>query len=448
MTKWSCDKTHAPDRGRLTTALLLALFAIYGCEHSRRPAPTDINDIPQHASRSELRAILGDLTAVPNAPEGWRTAEMIRAPIYSRSVDIVQLLATATCMDLRDTCDKQVRIFRWDTAKHSYEVRDNLAIRSAYNIQTEDLTGDGLDELLLETRHNSRSSGFSVLGVTSASHVLVSRYQRDTIRPTIVAIGAGRSAIVEYDSEYARLASGVSVNVPKKFLGVQGEFYLEQPADSNWSRYVDRVRDSVHLVLSLTRDEMNVEKHPDAGLQQAFVRANIASALLDTSWYQAERRLAAAVREFGPKLAEESKASLWRLANTARASHFVRVSGSWNPQLLEVLGDLDDAIALGDTIALRPIVHYIDQNVRDANTLTRAGSTLIAHSLYLTEASRLLGRAIDLNPKNVPALRARARAMSLLGYSDSARALLSRSLQFDSTSPEALGIRQSLGYGQ
>jgi hypothetical protein len=254
-----------------------------------------------------------------------------------------------------------------------------------------------------------------------------------------------RTALVEYDSEYARIVAEHLVSVPKKWFTLQGEFYLESPADTNWSRYLDHVRDSVHLVRSLTGDEMKAEAKPDKGLQKAFVEANVAAALLDTSWYQATRALTVQNRDFGKKLSSEYYESLLRLSLTSRASHFVRVSGSWNPQLLEVLGDLDDAIAIADTTRGRNIARYLLANVQDANTLIRAATALTGHWQLPNESNELLRAAISRNPRSVSALRTRATVLTRLGYADSARALLVRSLQFDSTSSEAQRIRQELG---
>lgn len=343
-----------------------------------------------------------------------------------------------------DTCAKWVIVYRWDTAAKKYAPHDSLQTRASLAIATADLTGDGLDELLLYSRHGTLR-GLSVLGVTATSGVLLTRYQRDSIVPAIVRV-AQRSALVEFDSEYARLVAEETVLVPKKWFALQGEFYLESPADANWSRFVDRIRDSVHLVRSLTGDELRAEARPDRGLQNAFVQANIAAALLDTSWYQATRSLTALTRDFGAKLNSEYYQSLLRLSLTTRASHFVRVSGSWDPRLLEVLGDLDDAIAIADTVRGRNIARYLLANVQDANTLIRAASALVGHGQLPTESGQLLQTALMRNPRSVSALRLRATLFTRQGYPDSARALLVRSLQFDSTSSEAVRIRQELGY--
>jgi hypothetical protein len=336
-----------------------------------------------------------------------------------------------------------VILYRWDTLAKKYAPRDSIQTRSSISLATAELTGDGLDELLLYSQH-SGMRGVSVLGVTAASGVLLTRYQRDSIVPRMIRFGS-RTALVEYDSEYARIVAEHLVSVPKKWFTLQGEFYLESPADTNWSRYLDHVRDSVHLVRSLTGDEMKAEAKPDKGLQKAFVEANVAAALLDTSWYQATRALTVQNRDFGKKLSSEYYESLLRLSLTSRASHFVRVSGSWNPQLLEVLGDLDDAIAIADTTRGRNIARYLLANVQDANTLIRAATALTGHWQLPNESNELLRAAISRNPRSVSALRTRATVLTRLGYADSARALLVRSLQFDSTSSEAQRIRQELG---
>jgi hypothetical protein len=448
VTRWSFDK---PDqigwasfaRCAIVLAVAFAGATFSSCQFPHKPAPTDLNDVPQHGAREHLRSILGELTAMPGAPRGYVLRQLLRAPIYSSSVDIAALYWPQTCSDGMDTCAKWVILYRWDTLAKKYAPRDSIQTRSSISLATAELTGDGLDELLLYSQH-SGMRGVSVLGVTAASGVLLTRYQRDSIVPRMIRFGS-RTALVEYDSEYARIVAEHLVSVPKKWFTLQGEFYLESPADTNWSRYLDHVRDSVHLVRSLTGDEMKAEAKPDKGLQKAFVEANVAAALLDTSWYQATRALTVQNRDFGKKLSSEYYESLLRLSLTSRASHFVRVSGSWNPQLLEVLGDLDDAIAIADTTRGRNIARYLLANVQDANTLIRAATALTGHWQLPNESNELLRAAISRNPRSVSALRTRATVLTRLGYADSARALLVRSLQFDSTSSEAQRIRQELG---
>ena len=382
------------------------------------------------------------MTAVPQAPQGFKLTELVRAPIYSSSVDLVTVFQPDTCTS--DSCAKWLWLYRWNIDRHAYEPRDSVPVRSAARISTQDLTGDGLDELIITTR-DDRRQGINILGVTSTTHVLVSRYERDTIVPQWIPV-AGATGLVEFDSLYSTLIAGVPVAVPKRYLSVQGEFFLESPTDSNWSRFVDRARDSIHLVLSLTRDEMRAERHPDPGLQLAFVRASIGSALLDTSWYHAQQTLTAALQEYTSKLSATNYQALARLSLTPRASHFVRQSMSWNPQLLEALGDLDDAIAIRDTARCYSIANYLLVSNPDPNALVRGAIALVGNDLAPQLADRLLQTALAKNPRNVSALRARAVALERMGKPDSSRALLIRSLQFDSTSSEALRIRQEFGY--
>jgi hypothetical protein len=432
---------------RLIYASLIFIVLLGACKFPHRLGPSDVSDAPQSEAREHLRQNLSDLSFLPTAPAGWRIAELIRAPIYSGSFDVVTLLVRSDCSALTDTCLKQLRLYSWDTSKHQYGVRDSLLSRSIYDISTYDLTHDGRQDLIASSlTHPRKHQGLQILGITQATNVLISRYQSDTIVPSITRLTGRNFCLIEYDSLYAKRVTGLAIRVPKRYYRTSGEFFLEAPSDTSWALVLQRFRDSTNQMYLLSREEMKNQARPDASLQKAFLSSVIANALLDTSWQSAQSSLQHILTDYATKLSTASYNTLLHFSLMNRVGGFVHQGQRLSAGVIGLIGDLDDAYAINDTIRIRSSMMQLLRAGVSVDILIRAANAAISHTIAPSESNALLVRALELAPRNVTALRLRAHLFDLRGMGDSSRELLVRSLQYDSLSTEALRIRQQLGY--
>ena len=384
--------------------------------------------------------MFGSLVELPQASSG-RTIHLVqRGMFYPRQISLIVTTADSQ-LNARN-----IELYQWE--KDGYALRDALPL-NVEHISVRNVDRNDREDVICRTIDSLKRRGLTILTTDPASNKFKYLFRIDTVEPVMYRMPDTTIGLLQYDS-LVDWSVG-SFHFPSRMYRLQDGVYARKAFDSTWLRMIRYMRDSVSAVFQLEREK--IRQATGAVSYEAsknYLRAIGGLAVLNPSWMDARNFLAGERSYMAGHVSELALAFLDRLLGLPQVGPFVEVANTPEDEaLVMMLAEFDESFERGDQYRASLILPRIARVIREQRLMERVTeiSSLPGNTFALVNAAKDFWRIVsERYPNAAIAYRRWGILERRLGNEDTAQVLLRRSLMLDSTSREALEIRQSLPY--
>ena len=359
---------------------------------------------------------------------------------FPRSLSLVVTTADSQLQD------RYIELYQWE--KDHYVIRDALPL-DVYEISVRNVDRNDRQDVICRTVDSLKRRGLTILTTDPATNKFKYLFRIDTVEPVMYRMPDTTIGLLQYDSVVDWSVG--SFHFPSRMYRLQDGVYARKAFDSTWLRMIRYMRDSVSAVFQLEREKIRqatgAVSYEDS---KSYLRAIGGLAILNPSWMDARSFLAGERSYMAGHVSELGLAFLDRLLGLPRVGPYVEVATSPDEEaLVMMLAEFDESFNRGDQYRASLILPRIARVIREQRLMERLTeiASLPGNTFALVNASKHFWRIIsERYPNAAIAYRRWGILERRLGNEDTAQVLLRRSLLLDSTSREALEIRQSLPY--
>lgn len=427
----------------MLSAMLSVLLFFTSCERDIKPVGIDPNNRPQAEGRDKLRDELGSLTAIPSAGAN-RVIQLIQRGRFFQ--DHLGVFITTKPQPDTGKWQPRVELYRW--TQDALQRVDTLTL-GVVTMATTNVNNDPIDDLLCYTIDTLRRPGLALLSTDAESGRMRYLFRIDSIRPVFYKLDDNTYGLIQYDSLVDW--SVRSHHFPKRLFRVESGVYARKAFDSTWLKLVRYMRDSIQQSFQLEREQVRgITGAVSYEQTQKYLRALGGLTVLNPSWINARSFLSAEKSFMSGHLSPTAIGYIDRLLALPKVGPFVEAANTpAEEQQIILLAEFDESFGRGDQQSAALVLVRLAHVLQDQATIERVTelASLPGNTLVLVDAARQFWSIISSRyPNAAIAYRRWGILERRLGNEDTAQVLLRRSLMLDSTSREALEIRQSLPY--
>lgn len=417
--------------------------ASVGCINNKAPAGTDPNDRPQAEGRDRLKSSLGSLTSLPATNR--KIQFVLRDRFLPDRLELV--LVTTPIADSIRGRSSRLDLYKW--SGNSYDLQDTIGIQSVFAPMTGNVDRNGLQDLLCYTHDSLGRNGLTVMTTDPDRSKWKYLFRIDTVVPVFYKLSDSTFGLIQYDS-VVEWSFG-KLYYPKRLYRITNGVYARRAYDSTWSRLIRYMRDSIYQSFQLEREQI---RSRTGGLtideSRKYLKALTSFVFFDPSWLHARTFLLSERNVMAGHVSGVVVGFIDQLLSLARVSPFVELSQTpEQEQLIILLSEFDHYLGRGDQLAASLILRRLSPVITDPLMIFRIVdlSSSPGVAFALVDAARdMLALHHSRNPYSAPVMRKMAQLDRRLGYEDSAQMHIRRSLMYDSTSQEAIDLRNTLPY--